>query len=546
MFSTWSVTLTTLLLAASVSGQGNHRLTATVSNNMPNIYVDGERMNTSNHDTWNIADVIEIDDHARLIAVQALNFLEGCSGIMVAAQASVYDYTMVSDRIWKCSLAAPTGWMNIGFDDSDWEVAFEVGQNGVVPGCSWIPLPAFPNQANWIWSPRYMGLDPVMQCRGYTPVCSFGPCQNGGSCHMNQGELCTCPPHFTGRFCETEINECESNPCVNGGDCELDDQGYHCNCPIGFSGVHCETDISPCASSPCQNGATCNFDLEDGGYTCSCVDGYSGQDCETLIDYCESIPCQNGGTCEAIPGAVICTCMPGFTGALCQIQIDYCVSNPCINAGTCMPGINMYSCLCQTGWTGVHCETGVGFCASSPCLNGGTCTLNGFDNSVQCICPEGWYGILCELLVDFCESNPCLHGGRCVPHENGYDCICEPQYTGANCDSAVPNCGSVMYTSSYPPIRNFWSLCEINIIDHPAHVEVPCRDLIVGINHYNNSETILALGGTFGCFVTRFPDEMANGACINNYNQDQTLSACLSCTHMAVCINVPPISTPGV
>jgi len=102
-----------------------------------------------------------------------------------------------------------------------------------------------------------------------------------------------------------------------------------------------------------------------------------------------------------------------------------------------------------------------------------------------------------------------------------------------------------MSTSSYDPVRNFWVLCEINIIDHPSYTNTPCRDLIVGINHYNNSQTILQLGGTFGCFVTRFPDEMPNGACVNNYNQDSTLNGCLSCTHMGVCLNVPPPLIPG-
>jgi len=97
-----------------------------------------------------------------------------------------------------------------------------------------------------------------------------------------------------------------------------------------------------------------------------------------------------------------------------------------------------------------------------------------------------------------------------------------------------------MLTSPYPPMRDFWVLCEINVIDHPVYLNTPCRDLIVDINHYNNSQTILALGGTFGCFVTRFPDELSDGACFNDYNQGATLGSCFSCTHMGVCLRVPP------
>jgi len=162
----------------------------------------------------------------------------------------------------------------------------------------------------------------------------------------------------------------------------------------------------------------------------------------------------------------------------------------------------------------------------------------------MCICPPGWFGDLCHLTVDFCQSNPCLNGGTCTPSQNRYDCTCPTQYNGTRCELVVPNCGYILFTSSYLPTRDFSSLCEINIIDHPAYINIPCRDLIAGINHYNTSSAIIAQGGTFGCYVTRFPDEIPNGACINNYNQGQTLAGCLSCTHMGVCIKLPPNVIP--
>jgi len=541
---TWKHHLATvfLLVVLSINSVLGTTLSLTVSNGLGELYVDDERINhLPNSGNWFMADHYQFDDdHVRLVAVRGFNVNSGCSGILLHLHNSSLGYNKLSDRQWKCTNLGPERWQYLGFNDAGWSDAHEIGLNGVVAGCSFIPVAGLHNNAIWIWTPNFIDADVVVSCRGYAPVCDYAPCVNGGTCQLNEPALCRCPVHYTGRFCELERNECESNPCQHGGSCELTDVGYQCLCAPGYSGVHCETDTTPCASSPCENGGTCEHDIDEGTYSCTCLPEYTGTNCETLIDYCESAPCQNGGTCQPVPGTVVCTCVPGFTGALCQIQINYCASTPCQNAGTCVPGVNEYNCLCHDGYSGTHCETGLGACAVNPCQHGGTCTLGGPGGSVLCLCPEGYLGQFCEISDDFCESNPCRNGGTCLPNEDGYVCICPPGYNGTVCQSVISNCGHIMAQSSYPPIRNFWALCEINIIDHSDHVMTPCRDLIVGINHYNTSEGILAAGGTFGCYVTRFPDEMANGACINNYNQGTSPSACLSCTHMGVCIKAPP------
>ena len=43
-----------------------------------------------------------------------------------------------------------------------------------------------------------------------------------------------------GKFCEVDLNECESEPCFNGGTC-VDRPGYFvCICVEGFGGVTCQ------------------------------------------------------------------------------------------------------------------------------------------------------------------------------------------------------------------------------------------------------------------------------------------------------------------
>jgi len=208
-----------------------------------------------------------------------------------------------------------------------------------------------------------------------------------------------------------------------------------------------------------------------------------------------------------------------------------------LNAGTCLDRVNGYTCSCHSGYTGDHCETGVGSCETNPCLNGGTCTLDGPDGAVLCICAPGWLDPLCDRNENECYSEPCQNGGTCIDGDGEFECRCTPVYQGPTCSSVVPNCGDIMVKSMYPAVNGFWILCEIDL-DDQQYLNTPCPDLIVGINHYNDSATIKSLGGNFGCFPTRYPDEIRS-ACVDDYNHDRTLAGCLSCTVMGVCIRVP-------
>lgn len=86
---------------------------------------------------------------------------------------------------------------------------------------------------------------------------------------------CDCASGFTGSKCDEEVDECESGPCQNGATCYVSStlltdkkttllhtsqdlvNDYGCHCAAGFTGKNCQTDINECDSFPCFNGGHC-------------------------------------------------------------------------------------------------------------------------------------------------------------------------------------------------------------------------------------------------------------------------------------------------
>ncbi|KAL7734206.1 hypothetical protein ACLKA6_011876 [Drosophila palustris] len=62
------------------------------------------------------------------------------------------------------------------------------------------------------------------------PICTTR-CHNGGNCTAPQ--TCSCPTGFTGRYCEQDVNECETEkPCDQ--QCVNTPGSYFCRCRYGF------------------------------------------------------------------------------------------------------------------------------------------------------------------------------------------------------------------------------------------------------------------------------------------------------------------------
>ena len=165
-----------------------------------------------------------------------------------------------------------------------------------------------------------------------------------------------CVEHYYGERCENLNCSAFQINCSGRGTC-IDGVGtYSCDCNPGYTGRDCETNVNECLlmEPQCSGRGKCTDGIDT--FTCDCNDGYTGLKCETNIDDCVGVNCSGHGQCMDNINSFTCNCSEGFTGLMCETNIDDCVEVNCSGHGECMDGVNNFTCLCQSGFTGVLCS----------------------------------------------------------------------------------------------------------------------------------------------------------------------------------------------
>ncbi|KAL9957589.1 hypothetical protein ACROYT_G034508 [Oculina patagonica] len=283
------------------------------------------------------------------------------------------------------------------------------------------------------------------RCEKITDPCETLNCLNGKCIQQGDQYSCQCLQGFSGKQCETDINECLESPCFPGVECTNYPGSYSCGpCPVGFTGdgSRCEKIVHPCEKLNCLNGKCI---AQGDQYYCQCLQGFSGKQCETDINECLESPCFLGVECTNYPGSYSCgPCPVDFTGdgSRCEKITDPCETLNCFKDVPCVQKGQKFACgNCPRGFTGngVQC-TEVDACSSNPCHPLAQCfTLKGSPVGFRCgPCPAGYKGdgINCTSLCPL----PCPYGMECIGY---YTCRCPVGFQGVGCKT--PFCRSGCY-----------------------------------------------------------------------------------------------------
>ncbi|CAL8110243.1 unnamed protein product [Orchesella dallaii] len=381
------------------------------------------------------------------------------------------------------------------------------------------------------------------------------PC-NGGACNnksievnqtVNNTFTCSCPIDKVGEFCQFP-NPCTVSPCQNGGSCTINNHtdpakppSRNCTCRDEYAGETCNLP-SPCYLPPtpgsdptdqrdCNNQGYCIVVANGTEFVCNCTLGFWGSQCN-FTDLCTidengstqppNQPC-NGGTCAnssievngKINNTFMCDCPNDQVGKLCQFP-NPCTTSPCQNGGSC--AINNHTdpakppsrnCTCRDGYVGETCNlpspcylpptSGSDPTVPRDCNNQGDCLVVGNGTDFQCNCSLGFWGPQCNF-TNLCKINengttrppdePC-NGGVCVNSStevNGkandtFTCACPNDKVGQLCQFPNPcvispcqnggNCVINNYSDPHTPSTRNCS-CRDGYVGETCNLPSPC------------------------------------------------------------------------
>ncbi|OUC41218.1 EGF-like domain protein [Trichinella nativa] len=320
---------------------------------------------------------------------------------------------------------------------------------------------------------------------------------------------------------QTYANRCLNHSCPPHSSCVSYPESYDCHCNKAYAGFDCQEVIDQCSSSPCVLGHGICANKPDGSFVCMCKEGYTGKHCEHDL-ICPLNYCHHNGTCERESGKPRCICKRQFSGPRCE-QEPYPPSLDCKwtittnNVWGYIYEIHIRYLDMECGWDYVKIQlsndeiitlcqeeektvysdnstlnmwfhsdiskAGNGFyitaeaiinpCVKQSCGNNFICQVTG-QNSRNCVCEPGYTGKECNEIIDICADVDCKNGGSCYADKLNFTCVCRKGYRGKFCEiqwnPCIPN-----------PCGHFGICKQVDIAKHTCSCILPaygnnCRE----------------------------------------------------------------------
>ncbi|GFN94287.1 neurogenic locus notch like protein 2 [Plakobranchus ocellatus] len=153
--------------------------------------------------------------------------------------------------------------------------------------------------------------------------------------------MCRCPPTWTGRRCETDVDECDSllGLCGRNGSCLNLPGDFQCQCDPGFTGSMCDEDIDECSLSE----DLCTYVGNFPPFTPNATLFLERANMPTLYTNTTEIKNSTEGSLFINGSSSDLPTSPPWPDE----PVSHMV---CVNT---QPG---YSCICQVGWKGTKCD----------------------------------------------------------------------------------------------------------------------------------------------------------------------------------------------
>ncbi|XP_022091554.1 IgGFc-binding protein-like [Acanthaster planci] len=178
---------------------------------------------------------------------------------------------------------------------------------------------------------------------------------------------------------------------------------------------------------------------------------------------CDDVRGHDRTPCEGIPCVEGCRCKEGFvlSGVHCVPEEECGCRDRFLYGGAYyLDGQEFVSHGCREK---CECDGGTFRCRPLECHCQSECTADDY-GQYGCHCEHPYVGNGSICTVDPCYSNPCVNGGKCEVTGNfSYVCVCQPVWTGMNCERARKECsvyGSPQHFRTFDGANyNFFGTC---------------------------------------------------------------------------------------